>query len=217
MQILSESELEEIGSLKETLERSRAEVAQMKAQQEEIATELEARNELVEAARADTGSSGAEDLSDAYSEQTSHHERQWKLWGVGLAASVLAALGFGYLLLKTNTPSEKATAAQLVAHLALDLLVIGLLIYGVRVSSRQFSVHRHLAAVASNKAAALKTFARIVNSGSSAETRDKLAEVLSHYVFVSDNTGFLDATGDQVTIPERLLDSVAQRFNGASR
>jgi hypothetical protein len=78
----------------------------------------------------------------------------------------------------------------------------------------QFSVHRHLQAVANNKAAALDTFARIVSTGSSAETRDRLAEVLAHHIFISDRTGFLDVATDQITLPERLLDPVAKRVSG---
>jgi hypothetical protein len=211
---LSEQELEEIRRTREELDRSKVEIADLESRSARIESELESRSELVEAARAGTGSAGAQDLAVAYEDQAQDHGRQWKIWGAALGLALFAALVGGYLVLKRSSPPDDATTAQLLSHLAVDLLVIGLLIYGVRVTSLQFSVHRHLAAVASNKAAALKTFARILSSGSSAETRDRLAEVLAHHVFTSDTTGFLDASSDQVTLPERVIAPIAQRING---
>jgi hypothetical protein len=206
---------EELRLAKEEIQRSKREIAELEARSSQIDAELESRKELIEAARTGAGSAGAEDLANAYEDQGRDHNRQWKIWGAALGAALATALGGGYLILKLNAPPEKATTASLISHLAVDLLVVGLLIYAVRVTSLQFSVHRHLAAVANNKAAALKTFARIVSSGSSAETRDRLAEVLAHHVFISESTGFLDAAGDQVTLPERVVAPVAQRINGS--
>ncbi len=127
-------------------------------------------------------------------------------------SSIIALVG-GYFILKVNRPPDDATTAEIVSHVAVDLLVVGILIFAMRVTSTQFSVHRHLAAVANNKAAALATFARIVSSGSSSETRDRLAEVLAHYVFVSNDTGFLETVGEQITLPERLVGSIAEKVS----
>jgi hypothetical protein len=213
---LSANEIAEVSRVRKELETSRAELAELKNRNAEILAELEARDELVEARRTEIGSLGAEDLSVAYAKQATHHEQQWKLWGGALLVASLAALIGGYAVLKANQLPDGASTAQIVSHVAVDLLVIGLLIYTVRLTSLQFSVHRHLAAVANNKAAALNTFASIVTSGSSPETRDRLAEVLAQYVFVSDNTGFLDAASDQVTLPERIAGPITQRLNGSS-
>lgn len=210
----SEHEIENIRRTREELDRSKKEIAELEARYDQIDAELESRRELIEAARLESGTTGAQYLAKAYVEQAETHERDWKYWGVGLIASTLTALVGGYAVLKHNHPADNASTAQIVSHVALDLLIIGLLIYVVRLTSLQFSVHRHLAAVARNKAAALDTFSQIVSSGSSSETRDRLAEVLAQYVFVSSDTGFLDSAGDQVTLPERLAGPVAQRING---
>jgi hypothetical protein len=213
---LTDQELENARLTREELERSKKEIAELEARSSQINAELDSRKELIEAARTGTGSAGAKDLSRAYEDQADEHERQWKIWGIALLGTLVVALAGGILLLTLNPPPEDPTTAELISHLALDLLIIGLLIYAIRITSLQFSVHRHLAAVASNKAAALKTFSRIVSSGSSAETRDRLAEVLAHHVFVSDSTGFLDVASDQITLPERLVDPIAKRVGGTS-
>ena len=200
--------------LTQELEDANAQIAELKAAHAELSAEVESRKDLVEAARGSTGSSGAEDLANAYEAQAEDHERDWKRWGCGLCVALVAALIGGAGLLALNAPPDNATTSELISHLAVDILVIGLLIYAVRLTSLQFSVHRHLQAVANNKAAALNTFARIVSTGSSADTRDRLAEVLAHHVFISDSTGFLDVASDQITLPERLVDPVAKRVAG---
>jgi energy-converting hydrogenase Eha subunit A len=210
---LSPNELADMERTRAELKKTRAELADMEARQAKISAELEARGALVEATRSETGSVGAEELAIAYEDQAIHHDRQWKTWGIALASSVIVALIAGYMVLDGNRPPDDATTAQIVSRVAIDLLIIGLLIYMVRVTSHQFSVHRHLGAVAHNKAAALATFARIVNSGSSAEARDRLTDVLAQYVFASDNTGFLTGSGDQITLLERLAGPIGQRLS----
>lgn len=212
---LSPKELDNIRRTRDELNRSKQEIADLEARYAQIDAELEGQKDLIEAAREATGMTGAKDLARAYEEQAEAQERQWKYWGAALLGATLTALVVGYVVLLMNRPSDDATTAQLVSHVAIDLLIIGMLIYAVRITSLQFSVHRHLDAVARNKAAALVTFSRIVSSGSSSETRDRLAEVLAHYVFISNDTGFLDSTGEQITLPERLANPVAQRINGA--
>jgi hypothetical protein len=213
---LSPNEIAALQRTRDELEKSRAEFADLEARQAEIAAELDARGDLVEATRTKTGAAGAKELAAAYEEQARSHSRQWKLWGVGLVLSTVIALVVGYLVLHHTHPEKNATAAQIVSRVTVDLLVVGLLIYAVRVTSRQFSVHSHLATVAHNKAAALATFSRIVTSGSSPEARDRLADVLAQYVFASDNTGFLSGDGDQVTLLERIAGPLSQRLGQSS-
>ena len=212
---LSEQETDNVRRTRQQLNEAEQKLAELEARAVNVNAELESREDLLKAAREESGASGTQNLAEEYDKQAQDHERHWKYWGAGLAVATSTALVGGYFVLKVNHPATDATTSELVSHAALDLLVIGILIYVVRVTSLQFSVHRHLAAVARNKAAALATFSRIVSSGSSSETRDRLAEVLAHYVFVSSDTGFLDAAGDQITLPERLAGPVAQRINGA--
>jgi hypothetical protein len=131
--------------------------------------------------------------------------------GDKLAVALIVAAVAGYLIIDANRPPDDATTARIVSAITLDLLIVGLLIYVVRVASHQFSVHRHLASVARNKASALSTFNRIVSAGTEAETRTALAAVLAQAVFMSDETGFIDASGGQVTLIERLAAPVTQR------
>jgi hypothetical protein len=91
--------------------------------------------------------------------------------------------------------------------------VIGLLLYAVRLVSLQFRVHRHLEVVDSNKAAALKTFPRLVAAPSEPDVRKAVAVVLAEAVFRSGESGFVDAGADHITLFERVAASAGDRIS----
>ncbi len=123
-----------------------------------------------------------------------------------MATIVATVVGGLILFSRDKVPSGEITGPTVV-DLVRNLFVIGLLLYGVRITSLQFRVHRHLEAVARNKSAALSTFNRIVSVSSEKEIRNSLAIVLAQSVFSSDETGFVDAAQDHVTLIERLAAS----------
>lgn len=162
----------------------------------------------MEAQREAVGITAAADLNADYTEQADEHGTAWKRWGVALVISIAAAIAGGLLLFhEDSVPAGKLTNG-VVVEISRNLLIIGLLIYGVRLTSLQFRVHRHLEAVARNKAAALSTFNRMVVVATEPEIRNSLATVLAQSVFNSDETGFVDATGDHVTLIERVAGSL---------
>lgn len=202
----------EAAQIRDALDAAQAELAELRAKNREISAELEARGALVEARRDETSASGATELAKAYSDQALRHTKQWWYWGGALIGALVLAIGLGLLLLlEVNELPADATTGEIASHVALDVLVIGLLIYVVRIASHQFSVHRHLAAVADSKAAALQTFSRIVSSASEPETRTAIAEILAQSVFSSDHSGFIASSHDQITLVERLVGTVSQR------
>jgi hypothetical protein len=180
---------------------------------ESLASALDAREAAIQAVQAEAGTSGAADLSSDYASRADAHRGQSESWGARLALAVAAAGILGGAVLLVTQPSGDASNAEIVAHLAFDVLVVGLLIYIVRIAAHQYSVHRHLEAVARNKAAALKTFGRIVSSGSDADTRAALTTVLAQAVFSSDQTGFIDPSTNQVTLIEGLGHRAIDRLN----
>jgi hypothetical protein len=121
--------------LTEELDKANAQIAELKAAHAELSAELDSRKDLVEAARGSTGSAGAKDLARAYEDQAKTHEKDWKRWGCGLGVALLGSLIAGAALLALNPPPGEASTSELVSHLALDILVIGLLIYAVRLTS----------------------------------------------------------------------------------
>jgi hypothetical protein len=207
----------EAAEIREALKRTQAELAELRTKNREISAELDARGDLVEARRDETSSSGATELAQAYSEQVERHTRQWWYWGAGLIGTLALAIGLGLtLLLWINELPADAEPAEIASHVTLDILVIGLLIYLVRITSHQFSVHRHLAAVAESKEAALLTFSRIVSAASEPETRTAMAGILAQSVFSSDHSGFITSSHDQITLVERLAGTVSQRSANGS-
>jgi hypothetical protein len=128
---------------------------------------------------------------------------------------VLLAISGGIAVLLAAHPEKNATNAQIVSRLTLDLLVIGLLLYLVRMTSLQFRVHRHLEAVARSKAAALSTFNRIVVGPAEAEVRTAIAQVLAQAVFTTGETGFIDASAEHITLLERVIGPAVQRASSS--
>ena len=190
---------------------------ELQARFEQLAARLTEMEPVVEAQRATAAVTGAEDLSVEYMNQATRHESGWKLWlWVLLGTGVVAVLG-GIALLAWNRPTGSDIDGETLARLALDLFVIGLLLYAVRVSALQFRVHRHLEAKARSKAAALSTFSRFVASGAEPSTRDVLAATLAQAVFESGDTGFVDSSSDQITLIERIVGPAAQRVSGETR
>jgi hypothetical protein len=171
-----------------------------------LTTEIERLAPLVESQRQAVGESGAEDLAVFFENQANDHAEACKWpWGVALACSVLGAVGFGILTLWLAHPPNGASNARIVTGFGIGLLVVGLLVYVVRFTSLQFRAHRHMEAVARNKAAALRTFTRISSGVADAETRSAIAITLAQAVFDSTETVFADSSGDQVTVIDRAL------------
>jgi hypothetical protein len=110
-------------------------------------------------------------------------------------------------------PSEDASNGTIASRVAIEILVLGLLIYAVRVTAHQFRVHRHLETVCRNKASALRTFNRLVAGPGEAEVRTAVAMALAQAVFDSNSTGFIDSSEDGVTIVERFAGPVVQRLS----
>lgn len=185
--------------LETDLERSRAERAELE--------------QLVEATRDVTSGSGAEDLSRAYTDDAERHSAAWKRWLGALAVSISFALVGGTATIVLLHPDANATNAELVTYVGIELLVVGLLLYVVRVSARQFSAHRHLETLSRGKAAALSTFNRLVSGPSEPEVRTAVASALAQAVFSSDDTGFIETSGESVTLIERAVAPIVQRVS----
>lgn len=202
---------EQLAVMEENFSQLRANFRDLEQERDRVARELKDQIALVEAGRGAASASGAEALGRDYEGEAESQDRQWAVWGAALAVAVVLAGVVGSLFITGTRPDDDTSNARVASSIALDVLVVGLLIYVVRVTSHQFSVHRHLAAVARNKAAALSTFSRIAAGASDPETRTAMASVLAQSVFSSEQTGFIDASGNQVTLVERIAAPITQR------
>jgi hypothetical protein len=187
----------------------------LQARIDELERKLSGMEPVVEAQRAAAAEETTEELSREYTRQANEHRDAWKLSlkiliGVGTGAIVA-----GIALLIINRPTGAKIDGETVARLAIDVYVIGLLLYAVRVASLQFRAHRHLEAKARSKAAALSTFSRFVASGAEPSTRDVVAQTLAQSVFESGDTGFVESGSDQITLIERVIGPAVQRASSA--
>lgn len=199
--------------VRDQIEEADERLQRLQHREAELAQQLEALESVANVQREAASVSAADELSTDYSRQADDHAKAWKLWGKWLIAAVVFAIGGGIAVLLAAHPEKNATNAQIVSRLTLILLVIGLLLYVVRLTSLQFRVHRHLEAVARSKAAALSTFNRIVVGPAESEVRTAVAQVLAQAVFKTDDTGFIDASAEHITLIERVVGPAIQRVS----
>lgn len=213
----AEEEAEQ-GAVSEQQVRRAAELEKRLEQLEQERGDLVARIEqyapVVEAHREAAAGSGSEELSKAYADQADDYRKEWKLWLKRLCIAVVVALIAGVIVIVLAHPSDDASNGTIASRIAIEILVLGLLVYAVRVSAHQFRVHRHLETACRSKASALKTFNRLVAGPGEAEVRTAVAVALAQAVFDSNSTGFIDSSQDGVTIVERFGAPVVQRLSG---
>jgi len=210
-----EQELRELNAAEE--EETAAAQQRLEDREERIRSleaELQRLSRAVDGTRKEAASTAASDLSEFYASEAGRHASLWKRWLIGLATMVVAAGCAGSGLIVAIHPSDSASNAKIVTAVAIELLVVGLLLYCVRVVARQFNAHRNLEAIANSKAAALRTFRLMVESGSSPDARTELALILAQVVFHVEDAGFVDASSDGVTLPERIGELLVRRQSG---
>lgn len=194
----------EIGELRNQLSEARESAAQLAAQVRPV----------VEAGRQAAGTSGAAELAKDYNAQAKRHDEAGDRWQWLFLVACVVAVVCSILVVSIDHPSGRATTAAAVGRFFIDLLVIGVLLYLVRIASLQYRVNRHLAAIARSKAAALETFARMVQTGTDPSTRDALATTLAQTVFTPGDTGLIDAGSEHITLIERVMATGSQRLSG---
>jgi hypothetical protein len=180
------------------------ELRQTFAELKEQASEFERMKPIVEAQRELLGTAGTTKVSAHFETEADGHGKAWKLWLTALVIWLVIAGVAGVIFIDQTRPASTATNAQTATHLFLDLLVIGLLIFVVRILTLQFRAHRHMEIVSRNKANALSTFNLLV-VGMEPEVKSTIASALAQSVFSTEDAIFSDSSSEHVTILERVL------------
>lgn len=191
-------------------------LATISQDRERLAREVKELGPLVEAQREATSGQGAEDLSRFYADSANRHRTSWRRWLAILIVTLVASVAGGLFVVDAVAPGEKPDAHELFHSIAVAILVIGILLYAVRIASLQFRVHRNLEAVDRSKAAALRTYNRMIAGASAPEVRTTLVASLADAVFRTGDTGFLDQSSDNITLIERVVGSGAQRLTAGA-
>ena len=161
---------EQLASAADAVREIAAALEASRQQQRELEARLESMASVAEAAREAAGESVGEDLSEFYTGRAQAHERGWQRWRIALVVAIGCAVAGSLAVVLVKRPEGDITDAEVISRLLVDLLIVGLLLYVVRVAAHQFSVHRHLEEVSTSKAAALLTFSRV--RGQPARTRN---------------------------------------------
>jgi hypothetical protein len=173
--------------------------------------EFRGLSDLINTQRQLVGAEGVADLSSHFKSLATSSKTEFDKWAKRLwMATVIggaAATAFVYL----TRPANNAGTPQVVTHLALDVLVVGLVIFLIRFLAMQARAHRHVEFVSTNKANALSTFNLIVTGQEDPTVRAQVASALAQAVFKSDDGIFSDASSDSVTIVERVVGAVAAK------
>lgn len=188
-----------------------AQLTAISEDRDRLVGELEELAPLVEAQREVTSGHGAEDLAAYYVDSADKHRTSWRRWLTLLIVTMVVSGGLGLLTVQIVAPGEEPELREVFHSVAVALLVVGLLLYLVRITSLQFRVHRNLEAIDRSKAAALRTYNRIV-SGATPEVRGTLVATLAEAVFRTPDAGFVGDSSDHVTLIERVVGTASQRI-----
>lgn len=189
-----------VAELRETFQKLEADVEEFKT-----------LSDLVSAQRQLVGKEGVSDLSHHFTAlaKTSYDDFRWwakrLAWSIGIGGA--GAVAFVYF----TRPEDNAGTPAVVTHTVLDLLVVGLILFVIRFLAVQARAYRHVEFVARNKANALSTFNLIVAGQQDEGVRAQIASALAQAVFKSDDGIFSDASGDTVTIIERVIGAATAR------
>jgi len=191
----------------------RTELAQVRRDKDAIVRDLESHKDLIGSLRDVSGESASSELSQVFMNRATELNEAAKRWlktlvGAGVAALIGAVVTFLVL-----TPDGEADASD-VGRLTLSVFILGLLIYAVRVCGQQYRANRHLEAVARSKAAALSTFTRFSGAVEEESVRSTLALTLAQAVFATEETGFIDASNDRVTLVDHALPRIRENWDG---
>lgn len=218
--LIAEEAAAEAGSEAEAMASEKAremehELSRISGDRDRLAREVQELAPLVEAQRDATSAQGAENLGEFFSNSAKKHRASWMRWLFAFVVTVAIAVGVGLYTVNTVAPKSDADAREIFHAVAVALLVVGLLLYVVRIASLQFRVHRNLEAVDESKAAALRTYSRIVAAASSPDVRTALVSSLADAVFRTPETGLIDQSSDHNTLVERLAGSAASRASNS--
>ncbi len=192
-----------VAELQETFRKLEAEVQEFKS-----------LSDLVSAQRQLVGEAGVSDLSAHFSALVKTSKDEFDKWARRLAAAVVIGGAVAVAWVYGTRPANDAGNAEIVTHIALDVLVVGLVVFLIRFFAIQTRAHRHVEFVSRNKANALSTFNLIVGGQDDPAVRAQIASVLAQAVFKSDDGIFSDASGDSVTIIERVIGAAVARPPG---
>jgi len=199
------------GDLLEQAKEAKRDLDALRKEQAEVLQELESYRDLVSGLRQRSGEEASSDLAAVFTERAKDVGEAAKSWRKALIAASLAALVgtlIAFELLKPETSDSDFTSSD-IGRTTLLLLIVGLLIFGVRVCAQGYRSNRHLQAVAEGKAAALSTFALFSSSIGEDQIREAVALTLAQAVFATDDTGLIDGSSEQVTVVERILPTLS--------
>jgi hypothetical protein len=176
----------------------------LRVEQHDVARELESRRDLLKGLREVSGESASDDLAVVFANRADALEKSAGRWLKALIGSGLAATGVAVAVYVALHPHEAAEPSD-VGRLTLSVFILGLVVYAVRVCAQRYRATSHLEAVSRSKAAALLTFNRFSSAVEEESVRSAVALTLAQAVFATEETGFIDGTGDQITLVDHAL------------
>jgi len=176
-----------------------------------INREIDKRADAVARIRVESGKKAVSELAQVFHDRAEDLGNTAKSWRTALIVASLVALGGtigAFEILRPEASDSDFTSSD-IGRTTLLFLVVGLLVFGVRVCAQGYRSNRHMQAVAQSKEAALSTFVAFSSSINEDEIRAAAALTLAQAVFATDDTGLIDGSSEQITVVERILPSLS--------
>ncbi len=187
----------------------REELASLRNEAAHVNKELSSQQDLVEGLRRVAGESASDDLAAVFANRAKKLGETADFWLKALIGSGVCAVGVALLTFFVIRPHDTdQISGDDVARITLAAFIVGLFVYAVKTCAQQYRTNRHLEAVAESKAAALSTFTRVSATMSEESIRTAVALVLAQAVFATEDTGYVNATVDRVTLMDHALPKI---------
>lgn len=136
----------------------------------------------------------AVELSKHYRGQADHHEQQANAFGIAALVVLVITLGIGLWLLgqPIETPVPATALVDYLRGLVPRLFAIGIGLYAVRFTARQFLINKHLKVVNEQRSNALNTFDVVQTAIEAPATRDLVVVEMVRSVFRGAGTGYVE-------------------------
>lgn len=160
-------------------------------------------SEILTAMQLDAGKLGVEEHAISFDALAAEHKTLATRWLIACTVLLVALLGVGAVLTWYWHPGEKLS--EIAQGIAIRVVLVGAVYYGLVVAVRNYRAHRHLAVINAHRRTALKTFSTFAKAATDDATKNAVLLEATRAIFTAGTTGYLPGPGEDDN-PSRVVE-----------